>query len=499
MNKNAMTHDRRPQTSDRKIKYKSLVTGLWSLVLIFMIGVGVVYGREMSPQVAGNFYPADKKELSKTIDSYLSQYPFIENNGDLLALISPHAGYEYSGIVAAYGYKQLTKRKYDTVIIIGPSHYAYFDGISVCPSGEYKTPLGKVEIDQALAEKLLEYNEKIGYDANAHLKEHCVEVQIPFLQKTLKNFKIVPVIIGNQSLENCMILSKAILESIKDKKVLIVASTDLSHYLSYEAANAMDGKVVSAFSRGDLNLMIEMLATGEVQMCGYGPVITAMYVGQLIGGNSYEVLKYLNSGDTTTNMDKVVGYMSAAIYRRTVVLDSIQRSRLLQIARETLESYLSGEATLPEYEIYEKDLQTRSGVFVTLKKGDKLRGCVGYIYPVKPLYLAAQEMVINAAANDKRFDPVTKDELEDIKIEISVLSPLTRINDPSEVKVGKHGLYILKGGSSGLLLPQVATENKWTREEFLDNVCYKAGLEPSAWKDKDAVLYIFEADVFHEY
>jgi len=480
-------------TSDQLSVIRNII--LIGFVLFLLACVG--HAADIGSQVAGQFYPAEKKALSQMTDYYLSKYRFIENSGDLLALVSPHAGYEYSGIVAAYGYKQLEGRKYDTVVIMAPSHNVLFDGLAVNPSGKFVTPLGEVEIDEEMASKLIGHNSRIMFNKEAFLKEHAIEVQLPFLQKTLKKFKIVPVIFGNQSIENCEILSNAIVDTVGEKKILLVASTDLSHYLSYEAANEMDAKVVQAFSEGDLVRLITMIATREVEMCGYGPVITAMYTSDRLGGNSYEVFKYLNSGNTTTDMDRVVGYMSAGIYKRPLVLDSMQKARLLQFARETIESYII-KKEVPTYEVFDKDLLVRSGVFVTLMKSKKLRGCVGYIYPVKPLYLAVQDMAISAAINDGRYPPVREEELKDIDIEISVLSPMKRVQNIEEIQIGRDGLYIVKGRASGLLLPQVATDNGFTREEFLDNVCYKAGLPASAWKDKESKLFSFSAEVFRE-
>ena len=477
------------------MKVKSCV----SIIFMSILFSSIAFGAEIikQPNVAGQFYPADKNKLSADIDGYLKDYKVIGGEGELIAIIAPHAGYDYSGKVAGYAYKQLTNKNFDTVIIMGPSHYTMFDGMSVIPEGEYETPLGRVKIDREMAAQLMSISPKIKYVKEAWDKEHSVEVQIPFLQKTLKNFKIVPIVIGYQSVDNCLILADAIIKSVGKKKVLLVASTDLSHYHTYEVATTMDAVAIDAISKGDVNALIDKLATGETEMCGYGSVITTMVVADQLGANSYEVLKYANSGDVTGDRSKVVGYLSATIYRRPLVVDEFEKTRLLEIARKTLESYLSTRQK-PDFIVYEKNLQQKSGVFVTLTKNGQLAGCVGYIRPVKPLYLATSDMAIAAATEDMRFTSVTSEELPDIRIEISVLSPLTKISSTNEVIVGKNGLYIVSGGHDGILLPQVATENKWTREEFLENVCNKAGLPTTAWKDQNTQLYIFTAQVFHE-
>jgi hypothetical protein len=447
--------------------------------------------------VAGTFYPADKGELSRSIDTYLKGYKLIGGEGQLLALIVPHAGYEYSGRISGYAYKQLTNKSFDTVIIMGISHQTPFDGISVMSAGEYSTPLGKVRIDNEIAAKMTAYNPKIKNEKNVWEKEHSVEVQIPFLQKTLKNFKIVPVLFGYQSMENCYILANALVKAIGNKKVLLVASTDLSHYHTSEVSGTMDAVAIDAISKGDVDLLVQKLATGECEMCGYGPVITAMIVADNMGANSYEILKYGDTGDITGDKSAVVGYLSAAIYKRPLTLDETDKTRLLEIARKTLESYLSSWIR-PDFMVYEKNLQQKSGVFVTLKKEGELKGCIGYLKAVKPLYLAVEDMAIAAATEDTRFTPVTTEELSAIKIEISVLSPMTRVHDTKEIIIGKHGLFIVSGGMSGLLLPQVPIEQKWDREEFLKNVCYKAGVDPSVLNDPGTQLYSFTADVFSE-
>lgn len=456
-----------------------------------------MFGFPVEAGVAGTFYPADKAKLSKDIDGYLKGYKLIGGAGDLVAIIVPHAGYDYSGRVAGYAYKQLTNKNFDTVIIMGPSHYGVFDGISVLPKGEYGTPLGKVKIDEEMAAKLMSYSTKISYVKELWQKEHSVDVQVPFLQKTLKNFKIVPLIFGYQSFDNCNVLADAIIRSIGKKKVLLVASTDLSHYHTSEVAGTMDAVAIDAISKGDVSLLADRLSSRECEMCGFGPVITTMLVSETLGANSYEILKYGDSGDVTGDKSAVVGYLSAAIYRRPLVLDETEKSTLLGIARKTLESYVR-ESIRPEITVYEKNLQQKAGVFVTLTENGQLKGCVGYIKPVKPLYLAVQDMAIAAATEDIRFTPVATEELPDIRIEISVLSPMTRISSTQEVIVGRHGLVITSGGQLGILLPQVATENKWTRQQFLENICLKAGLPTDALKDPNTQLYVFTADVFHE-
>lgn len=181
-----------------------------------------------------------------------------------------------------------------------------------------------------------------------------------------------------------------------------------------------------------------------------------------------------------------------------MMLTEAEKKTLINIVKKTIECKLAGKK-VPEFNIDSEVLKEKKGAFVTLKKNENLRGCIGYIEAIKPLYKTVAEMAIAAAFNDPRFPPLKSNELKDVNLEISVLSPLKKIDDINEIEVGVHGLYITKGFHSGLLLPQVATEYKWDRLTFLEETCYKAGLHPNAWKDKDTKIYIFSADVFKEY
>jgi AmmeMemoRadiSam system protein B/AmmeMemoRadiSam system protein A len=450
------------------------------------------------PAVAGAFYPGTKAKLSRQIDQFLQKAGDPQVKGKLIALIVPHAGYDYSGQVAAYAYKELKGRGFKRVILMGPSHRLSFDGISIGEFDDYETPLGRVKIDRDFCDKLVKSGEKIGFIREAHLQEHSLEVQLPFLQKTLnKEFKIVPVIFGNLSLSNSQFLAIT-LAQVMDDETLIVCSTDWSHYHDYKTAVEMDKQGIDAVLNNDVELLVGLLEKGSAEACGVPAVIATMLLAPTLGANEIQLLKYANSGDVLLgDKSKVVGYAAIAYSYESMFLIKEEKQELLKIARKTLEEHLSGNK-LPEFRVKKGVLTEKRGAFVTLTKRGRLRGCIGYIQPVKPLAEAVQEMAIAAATKDRRFTPVTKDELPEIEIEISVLSRLEKIKNVDEIKIGRDGLYIIKSWKSGLLLPQVATDNNWGREEFLENVCYKAGLPKDAWKEKDVVLYRFSADVFHE-
>jgi AmmeMemoRadiSam system protein B/AmmeMemoRadiSam system protein A len=450
------------------------------------------------PALAGAFYPGTKAKLSKQIDQFLQKAGDPLVKGKLIALIVPHAAYDYSGQVAAYAYKELEGRKFKRVVLIGASHRMHFDGISVAEFDYYETPLGRIKVDRKFAGRIVESSPKISFVREAHGKDNALEVQYPFLQMVMpKDFEIVPIMFGSVSFENCRILATA-LAGLMDDETVMVCSTDWSHYHDYETANKMDGKTIETVIEGDIISFVRMLESGSGEACAASAVITTMLVAPSLGANKIQLLKYANSGDVLLgDRSRVVGYAAIAYSYESMSLVKEEKQKLLEIARKTLEEHLSGNR-LPEFKVKKGVLTEKRGAFVTLTKRGRLRGCVGYIQPVKALAEAVQEMAIAAATKDRRFPPVTKEELPEIGIEISVLSRLEKIKNVDEIRIGRDGLYIIKSWKSGLLLPQVATDNNWDKEEFLENVCYKAGLPKEAWKDKDAVLYRFSADVFHE-
>lgn len=474
----------------------------WKLSLICFV-VTACAEEVKKPVVAGAFYPASSIVLAGQVDRYLREANPQKIDGEIVALISPHAGYIYSGPVAAYGYKAISDRKYDTVIIIGLSHHIAFDGVSVLSKGFYETPLGKVEIDSEFTSKLMKLKKAVIYfKPEAYEREHSVEVQIPFLQRSLKDFKIVPLVIGNLNYKTCEELAEALVKAtIKEnrKKILIVASTDMSHYYSYNDAVLKDQVTLSELSNFNPSRLAEKVSRGECELCGIAPVLATLMASEKLGANKITVLKYANSGDTAGDKSRVVGYGSLAIYREEEkMLNAEQRKRLLAIARKTIEEYVKDRKTL-EFKESDPELLKENGAFVTLRKGKDLRGCIGNITGHGPLYLTVRDMAIASATEDPRFSPVTLKELKDITIEISVLSEPKRITNVDEIKLGVHGVIVKRGYRNGVFLPQVALETGWTKEEFLSNLCsHKAGLAPDAWKDKNTEIYIFSAQVFEE-
>ena len=477
------------------------------IVVVSITGQGrsSAQGRVRKPVVAGMFYPSDPQALQRDVKGYLGNVEKTAVDGRVVALISPHAGYTYSGQVAAYAYKLLEGIDFDDVIVIAPSHRVDFVGASIYDGEGYETPLGIVSINRELSRKIAEQSKIIEYIPQAHAQEHSLEVQIPFLQSVLGRFGLVPMVMGpSWNVDVCRQLSQALIQSITGKKVLIVASSDLTHSNNYRHVVAQDTLLARHIEQFDIDGLADDLRKGRCQACGGGPILVTMMAAQALGANRAGVLRLTNSGDVTgmkSPGNYVVGYMAAALYQTAAKSGeglTEQDKRLLhQIARRAIEDALTQEhKSEPRPVIQSPALKEKRGAFVTLKRHGRLRGCIGYIEGIKPLHTAVEEMAIAAAFHDPRFNPVREAELPDLEIEISVLTPLKQIRDVEEIEVGKHGIIIQKESASGLLLPQVATDYRWDRETFLEHTCLKAGLPQDAWKEKDTRIYIFSAEVF---
>jgi AmmeMemoRadiSam system protein B/AmmeMemoRadiSam system protein A len=457
--------------------------------------------------VAGAFYPSDKDELSEMIDGFLANVKKIDVDGKIIAVIVPHAGYIYSGQVAAYGFKEIQDTQFKKIIIISPSHYVGFDGISIYNKGLFETPLGRIKIDEELAAKIIEKNKRFIFYPEAHIKEHAIEVELPFLQRIYKDLAIVPIVVGNPVLEDAGILSNVLYE-VMDEDTLLLISVDLSHYHPYDKAVQLDTSGISAIEKLDAEWLLEQLRNSDTEIDAPIAVLATIMFANKSGAKA-RILKYANSGDVTGDKSRVVGYSSIVIYIPSALkekgelimkeeyLSKDEKKKLLEIARASIIEAVTRK-TQPEIEVTEPRLRENCGVFVTIKKHGELRGCIGYIVAVKPLYETVKEVAKSAAVGDPRFMPMTEDELKDMEIEISALTPLRRIYDVNEIEVGKHGIVMKRGFYQGLLLPQVATEYGWDRKTFLEHTCLKAGLPKDAWKDKSTEIHIFSAEVFSE-
>ena len=455
---------------------------------------------------AGRFYEGNPRLLSHEIDSLLARHA---NDGILdrvAALIVPHAGYYFSGNVAASAYARLNPKKpYKRIFLLGPSHHEWLNGASV--NGEvddYATPLGNVPVDREVAHQLIEADSVFTYQPKAHDREHCLEVQLPFLQRRLGEVPpIVPIIISTNDFSKLKRMAEVLKPWLTDENLFVISS-DFSHYPSYEDAIKVDAKTGKAIESGDVEQLIATIEANErsgirnlaTSACGEFPIITLM----LMLNSQYQIkhLLYQNSGDIDDyDHSRVVGYHAFAILRgeeKGFSLSDDDKHTLKQIAYESIKDSLDGKP-ISHPSTLTSHLSSKCGAFVSLHKQGRLRGCIGHFGEDTPLHEIVAEMARAAAFEDPRFMPVTREELDDLDIEISVLTPMRRIQSLDEFQLHRHGIYIRKGYRSGTFLPQVADEVNWTKEEFVGHCSQdKAGLGWDGWRD--AELYVYEAIVF---
>jgi AmmeMemoRadiSam system protein B/AmmeMemoRadiSam system protein A len=466
---------------------------------------------DRKPAVAGSFYSADKANLQNTLSNFFDRTEKMVDQNPL-AVIVPHAGYVFSGEVAAASIKQIDRNvKFDHVFIIGSSHTMYFDGASIYARGDFITPLGNVTVD-ALAAQLVDKYDFINGDLKPHTREHSLEVQLPILQYWLKeSFTIVPIIVGGESKQTCKKLAEA-LKPYFNEKNLFVISTDFSHYPNYTDALRSDGIMADAIVSNSTSTFLKSKSSMENQripnlataMCGWTSVLTLLNMTEGRDDVEFKKILYKNSGDSHYGeKDRVVGYHAICIIpinktSRQFKLSDKDKIQLLTIARETIDSYIVNNV-YPE--IIENDItkanQEHVGVFVTLYKEGELRGCIGHMQSEQPLFKTVQSLTVASATRDYRFRPVVTNELNNIEIEISVLTPMQKIQSIDQIEMGKHGIYIKKGYQTGTFLPQVAQETNWSKEEFLGRCARdKANIGWDGWKD--AELYVYEALKFTE-
>jgi len=508
-----------------KIQLTLFLFALLVPVALFVIGlkkIGLSAEQKIRPPyVAGGFYPADANDLGKMIDGFLAKASPEKLEGNLVALVCPHAGYQFSGGVAAYSYIQLKGRSYDRVVVLAPSHYESFLFSSIYDGEAYHTPLGDVPVDHDFAAKLTRLSSTIKISEHGHgevkiqgqrFGEHALEDQLPFLQRVLGQFKMVPIVMGDPRYDACRALGIALAKAVQGTNTLILVSSDLSHYHPYDEAERMDHQILKTIEEWDyLSLSQNMERDIWQGPCGGGPIVAAMIAAERLGAHHAQILKYANSGDVTGDKSRVVGYGAVAIVAEKekenkkhahksaeFSLTSPEKQELLKIARQSVEVAVREKKILPVPENEPEALRNARGAFVTLKEHGDLRGCIGYMSPVKPLVETVRDVAAFAALEDRRFRPVNESELPILEYEISVLSPLHKVDDINQIHVGQHGLLIRKGTYEGVLLPQVPTEEGWDRNTFLEQVCVKAGLPEKAWKDDDADLFMFTALVFGE-
>jgi len=479
---------------------------------------GVVAAEEIRESVVeGRFYPAERDGLENMINRFLNRVEKKQFEGELIGLIVPHAGYIFSGQVAAYAYKQLQNREFDTIILLGPSHYTMFYGVSVGKFDYYDTPMGKIQVDKELAKTLIEKDKKIKFLPAAHQREHSLEVQLPFLQTVLKDFKILPIVMGDMDFDTCKMLSENLIKLTENKNVLFIVSTDLSHYHSYEEAIKIDKRTTDAIEEKDAESFYKGIKQNNYELCGSLPVVTILLLAEQMGEMHIELLNYSNSGEVLMgDTSRVVGYSAFAIYKKVndakkasinqknniqtfEYLNKEEQNVILDIARKSIRTYIAKEK-VPAFNYNQyPHLKEKRGVFVTIYKNGNLRGCIGRHESDKPLYELVPEIAVASAFYDKRFPALRKEELDDINIEVSVyLSKLVKIEDIDMYKLGEHGIILKKGFRGATYLPKVPIEQNWDKKETLRHLCFKARLPLDAWKDENTEFYVYATQIIKE-
>jgi hypothetical protein len=475
---------------------------------------------DRQPFAAGRFYPADKKVLTSDLSVLFRNCKKPAENWKVRAIISPHAGYIFSGRISASAFSAIPQNAvYKNIFIIGSSHVMYFDGASVYNCGDYITPLGKATVNKEIANKLISDNKVFKFPVDAHIKEHSIENQVPFIQYYFKNTPaIVPIIIGTDNENTVRKIAEALRPWFVPENLFIISS-DFSHYPGYKDAVETDSLTANSIISGNSKTFLNTLQSNEskhipglvTSMCGWTSGLTLL---DLTGGNKefeIKLIDYCNSGDSPeAGKNEVVGYNAIAVIDKSEIaagesLDQTsfsftenEKKQLFKIVRNSIQSKLSDnkKLVLDEKSVTE-NLKKPMGAFVTLKIDGSLKGCIGRFVSSEPLYKVVQESAISSAFEDPRFSPLTKDEYKKTDIEITVLGPLKKIDNINEIVLGKHGIYIKKGSNAGTMLPQVAIENGWTVEQFLEVTSEeKAGLGRDGWKDAD--IYIYEGVVLEE-
>lgn len=503
-------------------------------------------GVHTSP-IAGSWYPEDPQELRRLLKGNLAKVPAPDPTeaSRLIAVVVPHAGYAYSGFTAAHAYRWIEQRRPSRILMIGPSHYADFRGVSLGDYASYETPLGRVSVDPQ-GKALLEECPLVGFHPEAHSREHSLDIQVPFLQVLFPDAPptILPLLVGQLEEEDYSALAGCI-RKVLDNETVLVVSSDFTHYgprFGYvpfphdegvaEKIRKLDqGACDRIFDLDRKGFLAYHEATG-ITVCGCRPIALLL---ELLPEDSRPFhLHDTTSGRLTGDTRNSVSYRSLAFTRGTLWkseacgsgsrskgastmkeekqttrgrdageagLTADERATLLRLARDTVVSYVKDRKTPdPQGAAYviTPTLRAHRGAFVTLKSKGRLRGCIGYIQPVEPLYATVQQNAINAATRDSRFRPVRPDELSMIEIEISVLTSPRPVSSYRDIVVGEHGIVLKKGLHQAVFLPQVAPEQGWDLAETLQNLCLKAGLAEEDWKDPETEFHVFTAEVFEE-
>jgi MEMO1 family protein len=431
------------------------------------------------PEVAGRFYPESPSELKRQLKSFV-----IENadKADAVGVIMPHAGYIYSGAVAGAVISHIQIK--DTFVIIGPNHTGQGQPLSIMSSGSWKTPLGTVEIDSELAQKILSYCPSLKEDTLAHQHEHSIEVQVPFLQYLKPDVKIVPIMLAVSGAAELQSLGSAIARAVREtgRDTVVLASSDMSHYEAQQTARSKDRQAIMAVL--DLNPaeLLKRVRELNISMCGYAPAAAMLWAALEMGTLKAELIKYQTSGDVTGDMSSVVGYAGVSVKRL---------SPLAKLAKEALETYIKERKVIKPVGLT-PEMKEKAGTFVCIKKFGELRGCIGTFEPAHRN--VAEEIIDNAigsAVRDPRFESVQPSELKDLDYTVDVLTSPEPVKSKDDLDARRYGIIVAAGYRRGLLLPDL--EGVDTVDQQIEICRQKGGITP----DEPVELYRFAVKRYH--
>ena len=509
----------------------------------FISRTGLNFSQKRQAAFAGTWYESDPKKLRPQLVSYLSKAketlqskpiePGFSSNFEpcapILAIVSPHAGYMFSGQTAAFAYEQAKQQKPKRIFLLGPSHYVGFDGAVLPTETIFATPLGDLVVDKDVVEELSDFP-LFRQSSQVHRSEHSLEMQLPFIREAFGDVKIVPIIVGTLADEMDVQLMGQILRRYLRPDDLIVVSSDFTHFgprYDYQPFHSdlknnvrkLDAEAFEHLSKRDLRGFLEFKKRTNDTICGFYPC--AVLASMLPDDSFGSLLRYGTSQDAIVEDDRnSVSYLALAFSNAAKQgwhdsdengsessLSDSDKETLLKAARLTLEQSVRNGQRPAENEsqfAVSDFLKKHSGAFVTLYKIDplepnhkELRGCIGYIWPVKPLIQTIIDNTIGAASRDYRFQPVMQSELQDIEIDINVLTAPRRVGSYRDIVVGRDGVVMYKDGKQSVFLPSVATEFGWDLSELLTQLSLKAGLPGDAWK-QNARFDVFQSQSMSE-
>ena len=468
-----------------------------------------------APTAAGRFYPGKKSQLLQFLNQIFCQTKDEASYHAVSALIVPHASYEFSGLTAARAFSCINPRSLERVVIIGPSHYIAFHGISIAPYDLYRTPLGDICVDISVCDSLFCSNELFIHHEEAHIYEHALEVELPFIQKIAPDCKIIPLITGDLSLYETRVIADRLLH-LWDPGTLIVISSDFTHYgqqfgycpftkqIASESLEKLDHGAIQYILQKDAQGFADYVTKTGATICGRIPItILLALLEKSVQPAELHLVEYTNSGKILNDYTNSVSYASILAddhlhsqeFDSPIRLTKTDKRLLLKLAHDAIAARLRNEtvqlgSNIPNY------LYNKGNIFVTIRIGDRLRGCIGCIKTDEAIINNVIKNAENAAFEDPRFPPLTHEEFDKITIEISYLTPPRRISSVAEIVIGKHGIILEMGSHRAVFLPQVAIEQEWDKETTLENLSLKAGLNRAGWYQQGVLFFIFETISF---